>query len=95
MLCMCCDVSEDPYVCGYGQYRCSSEQCISIEKVCDGESDCFNDADERHCGMLSMLSNNFFCSCLLEVLTGLTTSLCETSTGYVTMALRLCCLNFS
>lgn len=55
-MCFCCDDTENQDICGYGQYQCSSEQCISIDKVCDGTSDCLHDADEQHCGMLTAFS---------------------------------------
>ena len=41
-----------PEVCTVDQFRCGdSDECIEPSKVCDGESDCQNGADEsRYCG---------------------------------------------
>ena len=38
-------------VCSFGQFACSSGECIDIEKTCDGSSDCMDkdDEDTRYC----------------------------------------------
>lgn len=41
--------------CGEQEFTCSNQQCVSVTKICDLQSDCQDGSDEdvKNCGMCS------------------------------------------
>ncbi len=36
--------------CGFGEFECSNGVCVSVDSVCDGQDDCWDNTDEINCG---------------------------------------------
>ncbi len=44
------------------QFDCGDDQCIATGRICDGNWDCVNGLDERHCSMYDNLTH---CSAII------------------------------
>ena len=54
--------SEIPKVCPANHFQCSNGDCILSSWVCDGSTDCSDNADEMHCdGFVSCTKDQFKC----------------------------------
>lgn len=49
--------SEKQEICGRNEYQCGNKVCISVDYVCDGYNDCFDNSDEMNCQSRSKLKH--------------------------------------
>lgn len=43
--------------CGFGEFHCENDRCITMKKRCDGKNDCGDMSDEKNCGMSLIYKN--------------------------------------
>lgn len=53
------DIVDD---CKFNEFRCNKtrDECVSINKVCNGHNDCLDGEDEKGCGKLSTKDLEFY-----------------------------------
>lgn len=72
-LCVLCSLTD--FTCKANSFQCDNGQCIHKELVCDGDSACVDDSDEKNC---NCLTTQFICptgECLDE------NDLCDSKQG--------------
>ncbi len=46
--------------CGDDEFQCDNGQCVRVEWVCDGDTDCLDGSDEHNCSELLSITVGFF-----------------------------------